>query len=288
MIEFLYPADLLPGIDIMAPGWVWHGRLPKAGGRDGRRGPALDVTMRFLDEPDLDELYRLHRTVVDALPDPDLFRADSLDFMGSLIRDRGRICGIFHDGRMAAYGAVSFPLPEDDDNLGRDLPLADEEMTQVAQYDGSAVHPEFRGYKLQHLTGAVRNAYALRAGHRHMFGTISPRNPYSLNNFLALGLTVRALKVKHGAYGGALRWLVHRDLCCDGLAVDPASMTGIPFPDIAAQTALLEQGYWGVGLIPGTPPRLVMARACHRASTMNGRFAVAALPRLSWTVTNSR
>jgi len=171
-------------------------------------GCEVEFYTRWLGDDDLEMLYGLHDTVVRGVRHPHMFRSDTRAFMARQLGRRGRTVGVFAASTLIAYAAISFPN-EDADNLGRDLPLTAGQLHRVADYDGSAVDPAFRGNGLQRLMSFVRNAYALAHGRHHIMGTVSPLNPVSLHNFLSLGLRVRGLKPK---YAGALRYIIHRDL----------------------------------------------------------------------------
>jgi hypothetical protein len=206
--------------------------------------------MRFVEANELDAVYELHRLVVSGLAHPHVFRADSRSFMEQQIVKRGRTVGVFCDGAVVAYAAISFP-DDDPDNLGRDLPLPDSELAHVADYDGSAVHPVYRGNGFQQMTTEVRHRYALQHRRWHILGTVSPLNPMSLSNFLALGCRVRNIKQK---YGGMWRLIIHRDLR-ESMppALEPASVLEVPLDDIAMLGLLLQQGYQGVRVLGSDP-----------------------------------
>ena len=183
--------------------WIEHGMARVLGCEDPQ-----PFVMRFVQEDDLDRLYELHLAVVSGLHHPHAFRSDSRSFMEQQIERRGRTVGVFCGDDLVAYAAISFP-DGDPDNLGRDLPLPDSELGTVANYDGSAVHRLYRGNQFQRRMTDVRHRYALLHGRHHILGTVSPFNPVSLQNFLALGCRVKAVKTK---YGSMLRLIIHRDL----------------------------------------------------------------------------
>jgi hypothetical protein len=223
--------------------WVEYGQAVVQG-----RTQPQPYEMRFLREDELDEAYRLHQIVVSGVAHPHMFRADSRDFMAQQIARRGRTVGTFCDGRLAGYAAISFP-DGDPDNLGRDLPLPDAELDHLADYDGSAVHPDFRGNRLQKRMTFIRHKYALAHDRYHILGTVSPLNPVSLSNFLGLGCRVKNLKTK---YAGMLRFIIHLDLREGGQpALDGASAVDVPLSETARHHALLGEGFHGFRVVPG-------------------------------------
>lgn len=221
--------------------WVRHGTV-----RDQGQGIERPYVMRFVTADELDKLYALHQTVVAALPNPHLFRSDSRSFMDKQIESRGRTFGVFCDDDLVGYAAISFP-DGDPDNLGRDLPLPENELGNVADYDGSAVHPDYRGNDLQKLMTGMRHRWALRHDRWHILGTVSPFNAFSLRNFLALGCRVKNIKQK---YGGMLRLIIHLDLReLMPPTVDPETVVDVPLTNISLQTSLLQRGYEGFRVV---------------------------------------
>lgn len=205
--------------------------------------------MRFVERGDLDSLFKLHLSVIAGLHHPHAFRPDSRCFMEQQINRRGRTVGVFCGDDLVAYAAISFP-DADPDNLGRDLPLPEDELGAVANYDGSAVNRLYRGNQFQRRMTDVRHRWALLHGRHHILGTVSPFNPVSLQNFLALGCRVKALKTK---YGGMLRLIIHRDLReQQPPALDPGSFIDVPLSDAEAHVRLTRAGFHGLRVVAGS------------------------------------
>ena len=81
------------------------------------------------------------------------------------------------------------------------------------------------------------------ASFRHACCTISPKNPYSLQNFIADGLVIRGLVAK---FRGWMRYIMHRDLLRP--SVFGPDRIYIPNSDVQGQIKLLEEGFCGVGI----------------------------------------
>lgn len=218
--------------------------------------------MRFVERDDLDSLYKLHLSVIAGLHHPHAFRPDSRSFMEQQINRRGRTVGVFCGDDLVAYAAISFP-DADPDNLGRDLPLPEDELGTVANYDGSAVHRLYRGNQFQRRMTDVRHRWALLHSRHHILGTVSPFNPVSLQNFLALGCRVHALKTK---YGGMLRLIIHRDLReAQPPALDPRSFIDVPLSYAETHVRLTRAGFHGFRVVAGSGEpclRYGLPRAC--------------------------
>lgn len=149
---------------------------------------------RLLTVVDLNPLYTFHRFIHAELEHPCVLYRHDRDYFARHIAAEGITLGAFCEGRMIAYAALRFPglAP---DNLGREIGLASPLLPGVAHLDGAAAHPAYRGERLHLDMGRLREALALWAGHRHLFGIVSPLNPYSLNSHLANGLRVASIKV---------------------------------------------------------------------------------------------
>ncbi len=224
---------------------TWHCELRLRNDPQHRDLPCM---IRFLGQADLDALHALHRHVVERLPHPAIFRADGRGFMVRHIAERGRTLGAYHDSELVGYAVLSFPR-HDSDNLGLDLGFRGNRLLRTANYDGSAVHPRYRGNRLHRRMNALRAEYAIAAGYNQLFGTVSPLNSYSLRNHLTAGFFIKHFLIK---YGGVERFLIHRDGC--RAVLDPGLKSGIggervALEDIRYQKELLANGYWGYDLV---------------------------------------
>ena len=214
--------------------------------RHDRRQITCPCTLRFLNASDLEQLSQLYDVVLRALPHPHILRAAGASYLARHIDQRGRCIGAFCEGPMVAFTVLTFPR-DDPDNLGIDLGYDRETRMRSCHLELSGVHPEFRGSHLHRTMNTMRAEFAVTAGYHYLYGTVSPRNPYSLQNHLAHGMLVRKLVTK---YGGMDRFVIHRN-ACQTHVVTPEAMAAAqyrPCLDIAGQKALLDAGYWGVSL----------------------------------------
>lgn len=145
---------------------------------------------------------------------------------------------------------LSLPRPEDD-HYGRPLGRPAAEWPLLAQLEGVAVAPGWRGCGLQRHLGLWRIALAARLGRRHIAATAAPANFDSWRNLLQLGLAICALKPM---YGGQLRYLMHRDLI-DAAPVVPVRCIAVG--DADAQRHFFTQGWRAVGW-RGRPPAVLL------------------------------
>lgn len=214
--------------------------------RRDRRDQPLLCRIRFLDRHDLDDMEALNRLVLSRLAHPHILRNEDRAWLERHIRARGRCIGTFHGETMVAFTVLSFPR-DDPDNLGLDLGLDREQRLHSCHFELTAVHPDYRGNHLHRAMNELRAQFAGAAGYHHLFGTVSPMNPYSLNNHFAAGFMIRKLVKK---YGGMDRFIISRDFHLDrGLSGEALAGAEMRLSlDLCGQRELLEQGYCGVAV----------------------------------------
>lgn len=213
--------------------------------RDRREQPLL-CRIRFLGDRDLDDMAALNQLVLSHLAHPHILRNEDRAWLDQHIRARGRCIGTFHGETMVAFTVLSFPR-DDPDNLGIDLGLDREQRLRSCHFELTGVHPDYRGNHLHRAMNELRAQFAGAAGYHHLYGTVSPLNPYSLNNHFAAGFMIRKLVKK---YGGMDRFIINRDLRfhrgLSGGALAAAELRRCL--DLCGQRELLEEGYYGVAV----------------------------------------
>src|SRR4051794_19291116 len=80
-------------------------------------------SLRLLDTADLPALHALHAEVMRALPDSGMFRlfGGAQRFLADHFGARGESLGIFAQGRLVGYGALTRPGAGDQDNYACDV-----------------------------------------------------------------------------------------------------------------------------------------------------------------------
>lgn len=129
-------------------------------------------------------------------PDEEVYEMMERHAMGIwLAEDGGRIAGVF---------CVIYPglLPF---NLGYDLGFSEADLNRVVHMDTAAVHPDYRGQKLQYRM--MLHAERELAG-KILLCTIHPDNCYSLNNVLKQGYSIEKKTEKYGS----IRYILRKDL----------------------------------------------------------------------------
>ncbi len=205
----------------------------------------VNYEMKFLNESHLEEILQLQKMVSDALDNQELFVTDAREFiLEQVLRPgRGKAIGIFVNNSLVAYRTVSFP-GNSDWNLGRELGIAEEELDKVVHLEATAVHPEYRGNRLQVRMLKHTIDYVQQQGFFHILSTVSPYNYPSLKSVISYQLAIKALSLREGVYGGKLRYLLSRDLRDIKIMAAVASVM-VKNKDIVQQIKLLEAGYVG-------------------------------------------
>ena len=197
------------------------------------------LTARMMDLDDCDRLADFRVRVVATLDDPDHYRmaGEVGNFVTDHLGDKGVTAGVFHDGRLVAYGALGLPGP-DDHNRGRDLDLPDDQLPLVAHMSSAMVDPSVRGRGLHHRLIDWRLEVAQTLGRRHLLTTVSPRNHRSWGHLADHGIHPRRL-IRVG--GDLVRLLVHHD--AHSVPVfDTATAALVPVEDLSGRWDVFERG----------------------------------------------
>lgn len=118
------------------------------------------------------------------------------------------LCREKKEHELVGVFALAFP-GFDEENLGRDIGLADAELSLVAHMDIAAVRTSFRGHGIQKMLMQMAEKDASALGFRYLMCTIHPDNAASMKSALSLGYEVALTKKK---YGGLVRNILLKDL----------------------------------------------------------------------------
>lgn len=110
-------------------------------------------------------------------------------------------------GEFAGFVMVRFPELSED-NLGRVIGMADEELLRVTHVEEAVVVKKFRGNHIERLLFGEMDRYIDRNKYQHVLMVISPNNPASLKSAMASGFT-EAARTK--SYHGVERILLARN-----------------------------------------------------------------------------
>lgn len=123
--------------------------------------------------------------------------------------DNGFALGVFPDGcsKTPAY-LLGCVYPCDEENLGHDIGLSEEELKHVAHLEIAMADPKYRGYRMHSRMCALCTQTLLDDGRtQFVMGTVSPSNIPSKKALEFAGLSVVLTKEK---YGGKMRHIMLR------------------------------------------------------------------------------
>ena len=164
--------------------------------------------IKRLGEENICEILDLHPVIRKDLDDEDLFCFDDYEFYKYHLKRNGVILGCYVEEVLIGYGVMIVPK-YDDENLGYDLGLSKDEIPLVAHLDSVAIHPSFRGNKLQLTLFGLLEDIAKQEGYKHLCSTVSPINIYSIKNLESMGLEIKIEKLK---YGGKNRFIFYKKI----------------------------------------------------------------------------
>lgn len=187
------------------------------------------------------DVATLYRVIQEASAGSNVLRAYSEAELIANMTTAGRMFGAFADEQLVAYATVAFG-GEVTRRICAHVCGVELDPDRTAVHDGSGVHPAHRGQDLQDRLNEYRIAMATERGFRDIVGSVSPRNPYSLQNHFDFGFLVRGYTQ---LYGGLERVIIHR-------SVTPVAHTraglSVPLLEVGREQALFSRGYVGASL----------------------------------------
>ena len=159
-----------------------------------------------LDKDDLSMVMPFQQKVYDAMPDKDLLVTLSQEEYAYLI-DHGFLMGVFPEGSLKCPAYILGCIyPSDEENLGHDIGLSQEELAHVAHLEIAMADPKYRGFHMHSRMCALCTQILMNDGRtRYVMATVSPKNIPSKKAVEYAGLQVVMTKEK---YGGHLRHIL--------------------------------------------------------------------------------
>lgn len=202
--------------------------------------------VRKLTINDLQEIIEIQNEVVSSLAERNVLQPLTVDEFRSILQGNGMMAGAFVGDRMIAFRALLVPALEED-HLGRDIGLKEEDLPKVIYQEISNVLPKYRGNKLQRILAILLMQELNKQEHPYQYVccTVAPFNIPSLKDKFSQGMEIAVLKEK---YSGMLRYVFVKDLS------KPESRTWsevitIPMEDTAAQQEAISKGFSGFDMI---------------------------------------
>lgn len=205
-------------------------------------GEEKNAYLRYLTTSDLPDILNLQTIVYEDLEDKKrLETLDEKEFR-TILEGEPLMVGIFHREKLIAFRAFLNP-DHDEEGLGRDIGLTEEDYTQIIYSEISNVHPDYRGNHLQTKMGNVIMERLNQSSFRYILATVAPGNIPSMKDKFALGMQIYKVKEK---YGGKLRYIFCKDL--ESNDVGAKQQKEIHMKDIDNQAKLMEEGFIGTGM----------------------------------------
>ncbi|PEB83331.1 N-acetyltransferase [Bacillus nitratireducens] len=198
------------------------------------------VTLLSLEH--MEQILSLQNVVVEALEDKGRLQPLSLEEFQYILEGNGMMIGAFIENELIAFRALLVP-PIDDEHLGLDIGLSENELHRVIYQEISNVHPNCRGNGMQKILATVIMDELQKEDSKYDYVccTVAPFNIPSLKDKFAQGMEIAALKEK---YGGSMRYVFVKKLRADK-ENNWTDIKDVPMSDVSEKQTLLSEGYRG-------------------------------------------
>jgi ribosomal protein S18 acetylase RimI-like enzyme len=159
-------------------------------------------------ENDIPAINQLMENIDLEISNPYIFVKDDETFIQNHISKKGFTIKASINHKMVAFLIVRYPKKEAD-NLGKDVRIDPDEYDNIAHIESVVVVPKHRGNKLMFKLLKRAEKELLKQEISYSLATVSPKNKYSLINFLKRDYVVRKLKKK---YNGVERLILFKTL----------------------------------------------------------------------------
>jgi ribosomal protein S18 acetylase RimI-like enzyme len=209
-------------------------------GRLENNGKPFNVRPLILE--DLPSILTLQETVIAALEEKGVLQPLDSDEFQYILEGSGLMIGAFAEEELIAFRALLVPPVDQEDHLGRDFGLTEEELPHVIYQEISNVHPAYRGNGLQKKLAVLimEELKKMKQPYIYVCCTVAPFNIPSLKDKFAQGMEIVSLKEK---YNGLLRYTfmkkIHEQM------QEGTNVVTIDMSDTAGQQALLKDGWRG-------------------------------------------
>lgn len=158
---------------------------------------------------DAEQMHLIMKNVYNELDDQSLFVCDDLDFVRQHIENEGlAVVAKNENDQIVGCSIVRYP-GESDDNLGRDLGLAEDDWSRVVHMESCVVLPQYRGNNLQYKMLKYAEKLIDTSKKNIFLATVSPENPSSYKSFEKNGYSLEMTKEK---YGGLMRRIYKKEV----------------------------------------------------------------------------
>ncbi|KOS61276.1 GNAT family N-acetyltransferase [Lysinibacillus agricola] len=190
----------------------------------------------------LQEIEKLQLEVYASLADQSILQPLSTEEFDYILKGNGMMIGAYVGDELIAFRALLNP-PIDDEHLGYDCGITEDEFHRVLYQEISNVSPTYRGYGLQKTLARVVMGHIDLEKYDYVCSTVKPYNIPSLKDKFSQGLMIKGLKIK---YVDKLRYIFYKDLRQE-LPIFTEKKS-ISMDDTVGQQQLLKQGYTGTSM----------------------------------------
>lgn len=203
----------------------------------------LPFYMKRLYLEDLPVIEQVQAKVIDSISEKNSLQALTTEEFLFILNERGLLIGAFVEAELIGFRALLIP-EIDDEHLGWDIGLSQEELQKVIYQEISVVLPEYRGNRLQQKLAEVimKELSTLKEEFRYICCTVAPMNIPSLKDKFTQSMYIASLKEK---YVGLNRYILVKDI--EKPEVHYTSHITVKLDDLEKQRQLLDDGYVGIG-----------------------------------------
>ena len=188
----------------------------------------------------LQQIEELQVEVYEALADQSILQPLSTEEFEYILNGHGMMIGAYVGEELIAFRALLNP-PIDEEHLGYDCGIAENEFQRVLYQEISNVSPKYRGYGLQKTLATVVMENIDLEKYDYICSTVKPYNIPSLKDKFSQDLVIKGLKIK---YVDKLRYIFFKDLRQEIFPIFTEKQV-ISMGDTTAQQQLLKQGFLG-------------------------------------------
>lgn len=168
----------------------------------------MELWIRKGDQKDTEAFICLLQEVRTSMEHKEWFYLDPPEMIREMMEDGTMELWLAVDGeRIAAALDILHPGMKAF-NYGHDLGLSDDELRSVINMDNAAVHPDYRGQKLQKRLLRCIEEQLQAEGNHILLCTVHPDNRFSLENVLDQGYTIQKKLEKYGS----VRYILRKDI----------------------------------------------------------------------------
>ena len=143
------------------------------------------------------QIYGVMKQVYEQLEDKTLYVCDSFEYVKAHITEEGFIViACSEEEKIVGSFIVRYP-GLNEDNLGRDIGLKEEQLLQVVHMESVVVLPEYRGRGLQLAMLNFAEEQIDKEKYNYLMATVSPDNPWSYRSFEQKGYELKLTKNKY-------------------------------------------------------------------------------------------